>query len=110
MGLALIILLCEACFEIHGCGTLDDCSGDSDCELGFICDNDGSFLVGRSCIAAVECESDASCPSGQSCEQRVGDPANNPFENDSPGKKICVCDHPGAFGVCKGGGGQGGGM
>ncbi|APR86104.1 Hypothetical protein A7982_11453 [Minicystis rosea] len=90
-----------SCFDLHGCGIEDDCTGDSDCDTGFVCDDEATFSLRRTCVAATECASNADCPAGNACIQRASSIANNPFEEDTPGKKVCVCNQfAGANGVC----------
>src|SRR5690242_16108441 len=88
LGLAMILFCAGSCFQLHACDT-DTCHGDDECSDG-ICDTDG-FAIGAHCIPATECTSNAQCPTGNVCMQRVPFSADNPFASDAPGKKVCTC-------------------
>lgn len=80
-----------------GCGpVLEECQFDSDCGPGFVCNTNGFAR----CVEAPPCDTTADCQQGEICEQRPQEPPTHPFENGTPGRKVCVCN---AFECSEGG-------
>ncbi len=88
-ALALTLFMVTSCFDARACEDLfEDCDGDQSCGDGSVCEVD---LLGKACISVIECSSDAECPGNASCVQRESQPADNPFEADHVGKRVCDC-------------------
>ena len=87
--------LLASLFVVGGCGSFepscdafpDECAFDPDCDDDEIC-VDG--ITNRECVPVVLCED--GCPANESCIQRPDTPPRNPFEPETPGKRVCTCD------------------
>lgn len=96
------MVLASSCYSEPGCAvdSFDSCQNDFECGFNAVCDE--GFL-GRECVPALECESAADCPTGDECTLRPAAEAPHPFEGETPGKQICLCES----GFCGNTGGQG---
>jgi hypothetical protein len=93
-ALAFAMFLVSACWGYDGCD-FDECENDFNCGFNSVCDYDG-FDLGRTCVAATECSTDAECPSGSFCFTRTRE-TDHPFESEV-GKSVCACEDCGAGG------------
>lgn len=106
-ALAFATLIASGCFDAHGCDVdFDECEDDFQCGTNFVCDSEGLFAFGLTCVPATECSTDADCAGG-SCFQRGKAEADNPFEEDVRGKRVCS-PGSGTGGFGQGGFGTGG--
>ncbi len=107
--LTLVVFGPPACLE-RECGSREhECESDGGCPEGSLCLElvDGCGDVGRRCVAATPCASDADCADGEPCVVRDGASARHPFERSVDERGVCGCDGDGAcesFATAGGGG------